>query len=58
MSQLLPLEEISKRLQNMRLHKISDEVGLSYPTLKKLADGEQANYTSDTLNKVSAYLLK
>jgi hypothetical protein len=55
-SQLMPLSEIQTRLKDRKLHIVSKEIGLSYPTLKKLADGKPANYNYSTLIKVSDYL--
>jgi|DEB0MinimDraft_4_1074332.scaffolds.fasta_scaffold13579_9 DNA-binding Xre family transcriptional regulator len=53
---LLSLQEIQDLLQDKKLYVITKATGLSYPTLKKLADGKPENYTSRTLSKVSDYL--
>ena len=53
---LLTLEEIKEALADKRLYKVAEATGLSYPTLKKMADGEQANYTLATIYAVSAYI--
>lgn len=53
---LLTLEEIKEALVDKRLYKVAEATGLSYPTLKKMADGEQANYTLATIHAVSLYI--
>jgi hypothetical protein len=53
---ILSREEIIKGLKDKRLYVISKKIDLSYPTLKKLARGEEENYTIDTLKKVSKYI--
>lgn len=53
---ILSLTEIRRLLQDRKLYVIADKTGLSYPTLKKLADGIDANYTLSTLEAVSEYL--
>jgi hypothetical protein len=53
---LLSLEEIRSLLQDKKLYVIANATGLSYPTLKKLADGKSGNYTYGTLKSVSDYL--
>ena len=54
--ELLSLKEIQKQLQDKRLYVIARETKLSYPTIKKLADGKPDNYTYNTISKVSNYL--
>ena len=56
-SEIMNLEVIKDGLQDKRLYTVAERTGVSYPTLKKLYDGEQANYTIDTLKKVTRYLL-
>lgn len=53
---VLPLEKIKEGLKDKRLYKVSQATGLSYPTLKKLANGDEANYTVETLKAVSKYI--
>lgn len=53
---LLTLEEIKEALADKRLYKVAEATGLSYPTIKKMADGEQVNYTLATIHAVSAYI--
>jgi DNA-binding Xre family transcriptional regulator len=52
---MLSLEEIKNKLQDRKLYAVSEATGLSYPTLKKLHDGETSNFTLDTIQKVSDY---
>jgi DNA-binding Xre family transcriptional regulator len=53
---LMSLEEIQALLKDKKLYVIAEATGLTYPTLKKLADGKKANYTYGTLLKVTNYL--
>lgn len=53
---LLTLEQIKINLADKRLYKVAEITGLSYPTLKKMADGEDANYTMATVQAVSQYI--
>lgn len=52
---MLSLEEIEEKLKDRKLYAISQQIEVSYPTLKKLADGKKINYTLDTIRKVSNY---
>tara|TARA_Y100000289_G_C3816525_1_gene96467 strand:+ start:297 stop:515 length:219 start_codon:yes stop_codon:yes gene_type:complete len=52
----LSLEQIQKGLEDRRLHTIKQKIGVSYPTLRKLADGKNSNPTTKTLEIVSEYL--
>lgn len=52
----LSIEQIQDGLSDRRLYVVAEATGLSYPTLQKLARGDNANYTRDTLAKVSTYL--
>ena len=54
--ELMSLKEIQKQLQDKRLYVVARAINLSYPTLKKLADGKLDNYTYNTISKVSEYL--
>lgn len=54
--ELMSLEEIQNQLQDKRLYVVAKVTKLSYPTVKKLADGKLANYTYNTIFKVSKYL--
>jgi len=56
-NQLLSLTDIQNGLGDKKLYVVSRATGLSYPTLKKLADGEPGNYTMGTLRKVSEYII-
>lgn len=53
---IIPLSEISQKLKSRRLYIVAEETGVSYPTLKKLADNVEANYRLDTLQKISDFL--
>lgn len=53
---ILDLEQIKRALEDRRLSKVAKATGLSYPTLKKLAEGEKTNYTLDTLRAISKYI--
>ncbi len=52
---MLSLEQIKTKLQDRKLYYIAQQINVSYPTLKKLADGQEDNYTLDTIRKVSEY---
>lgn len=52
---MLSLEQIKTKLQDRKLYYIAQQIDVSYPTLKKLADGKEDNYTLDTIRKVSEY---
>ena len=53
---ILSFDLIQQGLKDKRLHQIGKEIGVSYPTLKRLADGVEANYTIGTLTVVSNYV--
>lgn len=55
---ILSVEDISKRLKDRRLHVVAKATNLSFPTLKKLFDGNSRNYKTETLVRVSKYLLE
>jgi len=55
---LLSLPEIRRILKDRRLYVISQSTGLSFPTLKKLADGEKDNFAYNTIKVISDYLKK
>ena len=55
-NQMLSLDQIQIHLKDKRLYKIAKETGLSYPTLKKMADGKDANYTMNTILPISKYI--
>lgn len=52
---LLPLAEIKELLTDRRLKVVGRRLGISYPTLKRLAEGSAANYSFKTLAAVSHY---
>lgn len=53
---LLTLYEIKDKLKDRRLHVVAKATGLSYPTIKKLADEENPNCTIETQRAVSNYI--
>lgn len=53
---ILPLDLIRKGLKDKRLYAVSESTNISYPTLKKLLDGVESNYTTGTLRAVSKYI--
>lgn len=55
---ILSLEEIRKGLEDKKLHIVSKYTGVSYPTIKKLKDGKDRNFTLHTLKRISEYLTK
>jgi hypothetical protein len=56
--ELLSLEDIQLLLKDKRLYVVSKATGLSFPTLKKMADGKKENFTYKTIKAVSDYLKK
>ena len=58
LQEIMTLEEIKKKLSDKRLYVVSEKTGISYPVLRKLADGVESNYTIETLKKISEYLSK
>jgi len=57
-NQLLSLKEIQLLLKDKRLYIVSKATGLSFPTLKKMADGKEENFTIKTIKSISDYLKK
>ena len=57
-SDLLTLEEISRKLKDRKLHVVSKATGLSFPTLKKLTDKKSCKYNYSTLKVISDYFRK
>jgi len=53
--ELLTLEDISKKLKDRKLYVVSEATGLSFPTLKKLVNGETNKYNYSTLKSISDY---
>lgn len=56
--ELLSLEDIQQLLKDKRLYVVSNATGLSFPTLKKMADGKKENFTYKTIKAISDYLKK
>lgn len=55
MSDLLPLDHLRAMLADRRLTVVAERCGLSYPSVKRIADGE-TNISVKTWRKVSDYL--
>lgn len=55
-NEILSLEEISKFLKDKKLYIVANETGLSYPTIKRIADNKEANHTINTLKLLSKYI--
>lgn len=55
-SDILTAEQIQGGLKDKRLYRVAEATGLSYPTVKKLAEGKELNYTIDTLKAISRYI--
>lgn len=53
---ILSLSEIKANLADKRLYKVAELTGLSYPTLKKLANGDGSTCNMSTIQTVSDYL--
>ena len=53
---ILDLDEIARRLADRKPSAVRLRTGLSYGTLRKLAEGKVTNYTVDTIRKISKYL--
>ena len=53
---MLAIEEISKRLNDRTLTKVSKATGISYPTIWKIANGQAGNVGYNTVKKLSEYL--
>ena len=56
--ELLSLEDIQLLLKDKRLYVVSNATGLSFPTIKKMADGKKENFTYKTIKAISDYLKK
>ena len=55
MTNLMPIDDIRESLQDRRLTVVAERCGLSHPTVKAIATGnEQISLT--TLKKLSEYL--
>ena len=50
------LEQCRLGLQEQKLYVVARATGISYPTLKKLHDGEEHNFTVDTLKAVLTWI--
>lgn len=53
---LLTLEEIKILLEDKRLYVVAKKTGLTYPTIKKFADGKAENCAYVSLIKINKYL--
>ena len=54
--EILSLTEIQEDLKDKRLYIVAKKTGISYPTIKKLAEGKDCNYTIKTLKSISQYI--
>jgi predicted transcriptional regulator len=50
------IEEIRKKLEDKRLHVVSRETGISYPTLLAIREGDNKNPQYKTIQKIINYL--
>ena len=55
MTNLMPLDDIKNALQDRRLTIVAERCGLSHPTVKGVADGNQ-QISLNTWKKLSEYL--
>lgn len=53
---MLTIEEVSKKLGDRNLRKVSDVTGISYPTVWKIANNKAGNVGYETVRKLSEYL--
>lgn len=50
------LGAIKQALQDRRLYVVARETGVSYPTIKRLADGVEGDYKLSTIARIANYL--
>lgn len=55
-TEILTLEQISNWLKNKRLYMISQQTGLSYPTLQRFRDDINHNFNIDTVKIISDHI--
>ena len=55
MSELIPIDDIRNALQDRRLTVVADKCGLSHPTVKSIATGNE-QISLKTWKKLSEYL--
>lgn len=55
---LSDIDKARNGLQGAKLYTVAKETGLSYPTLKKLHDGEEHNFTIGTIETVLEWIEK
>ena len=53
---LMSLDEMKEALKKFKLYVVAKHTNISYPTIKKIADGKDENYTLKILTKLSNYL--
>ncbi len=53
---IMSLADMTVALKDRRLYRVAKAIKVSYPTLKKIVDGEYGNFTMATLEKISKYL--
>ena len=55
---MLDIKEIIKRLSDRNLKKVSDECGMAYDTVWRIANSKSIKPSYDTIKKLSDYLLE
>jgi hypothetical protein len=55
---ILSFDEIALGLKDKRLYLVAKQCFVSYPVLRRLAAKHDQSYTTTTLKRVSAYILK
>lgn len=53
---MLDIDEIVKRLSDRNLKKVSDECGMAYDTVWRIANGKAKQPSYTTVKKLSDYL--
>ena len=53
---ILDISQIKEALKDKRLSIVAGATGLSYPTLKKLAKGQDNSYHTTTMLVISKYI--
>lgn len=57
MEKLLTLEQLKFMLSDKKLHVVAKSTGLSYPTIKRLADGKCDRFNLKTITALSDYFV-
>ena len=56
MTDLIPIDDIREALQDRRLTIVAEKCGLSHPTVKGIATGNEKNQSYNMEKKLSEYL--